>query len=249
MQLVERLAALEEVEFAEPNYKAYIMAEEHIADSYSSNPYLGQQWGLDSYGVKELWNKPIINSRRPIVAILDTGVDITHPDLKDNIWTNEKEQNGVEGYDNDNNGFAGDVHGWDFVNNSSKVRDNNMHGTHCAGIAAAANNDIGIIGANPRALIMPVTVMQSDGTGDVATIIKGIEYASQNGADVISCFPGLPDVDFSLGSVDLVQLISGFPQARGISAVPYEGPAVMNQHQAGGIDGHMIRSAHNQRAA
>lgn len=186
MQLVERLAALEEVEFAEPNYKAYIMAEEHIADSYSSNPYLGQQWGLDSYGVKELWNKPIINSRRPIVAILDTGVDITHPDLKDNIWTNEKEQNGVEGYDNDNNGFAGDVHGWDFVNNSSKVRDNNMHGTHCAGIAAAANNDIGIIGANPRALIMPVTVMQSDGTGDVATIIKGIEYASQNGADVIS---------------------------------------------------------------
>ena len=186
MQLVERLSALEEVEFAEPNYKAYIMAEEHIADSYSSNPYLGQQWGLDSYGVKELWNKPIINSRRPIVAILDTGVDITHPDLKDNIWTNEKEQNGVEGYDNDNNGFAGDVHGWDFVNNSSKVRDNNMHGTHCAGIAAAANNDIGIIGANPRALIMPVTVMQSDGTGDVATIIKGIEYASQNGADVIS---------------------------------------------------------------
>ena len=186
MQLVERLAALEEVEFAEPNYKVYIMADEHIADSYSSNPYLGQQWGLDSYGVKELWNKPIINSRRPIVAILDTGVDITHPDLKDNIWTNEKEQNGVEGYDNDNNGFASDVHGWDFVNESPKIRDNNMHGTHCAGIAAAANNDIGIIGANPRAFIMPVTVMQSDGTGDVATIIKGIEYASKNGADVIS---------------------------------------------------------------
>ena len=186
MKMVERLAALEEVEFAEPNYKVYIMADDHIADSYSSNPYLGQQWGLDSYGVKELWNKPIVNSRRPIVAILDTGVDITHPDLKDNIWTNLPEANGVDGYDNDNNGFVGDVHGWDFVNNSPKVRDNNMHGTHVAGITAAANNDIGIIGANPQALIMPVTVMQSDGTGDVATIIKGIEYASQNGADVIN---------------------------------------------------------------
>lgn len=186
MQLIERLSALDEVEFAEPNYKVYIMADDHIADSYSSNPYVGEQWGLDSYGVKQLWNKPIINSKRPVVAVLDTGVDITHPDLKDNIWTNQLEANGVEGYDNDNNGFVGDAHGWDFVNNSPKIRDNNMHGTHVAGIVAAANNGIGIIGANPRALIMPVTVMQSDGTGDVATIIKGIDYAAKNGADVIN---------------------------------------------------------------
>lgn len=185
-QLIERLSALDEVEYAEPNYKVYMMADDHIADNYSNNPMVGSQWGLDSYGVKQLWDKPIINSKRPIVAVLDTGVDITHPDLKDNIWTNQLEANGVEGYDNDNNGFVGDAHGWDFVNNSPRIRDNNMHGTHVAGIVAAANNGIGIIGANPRALIMPVTVMQSDGTGDVATIIKGIDYAAQNGADVIN---------------------------------------------------------------
>lgn len=186
MEMVEQLKALDEVEFAEPNYKMYIMADDHIADSYKTNPYVNQQWGLDAYGVKELWNKKIVNPERPVIAILDTGVDLTHPDLKDNLWTNTVESEGEAGYDNDGNGFKGDVHGWDFVNNSPNIRDNNMHGTHVAGIAAACNNGVGIIGANPQALIMPITVMQSDGTGDMATIIEGIDYAAQNGATVIN---------------------------------------------------------------
>ncbi len=186
LELVDDLKALDEVEFAEPNYKVYLMADDHIADSYSGNPMVSQQWYLDAYGVKELWNKPIINPKRPVIAIIDTGVDLTHPDLKDNLWTNIAEAEGEEGYDNDGNGFKGDVHGWDFINNTPNVKDFNSHGTHVAGIAAASNNGIGIVGANPRALIMPVSVMQSDGTGDVATIIKGIEYAVQNGATVLN---------------------------------------------------------------
>ena len=190
MQMVERLKGLGEVEFAEPNYKLYI-TDAMIAESYSDNPMASQQWYLDNYGVKELWTKPIINPKRPVIAILDTGVDMTHPDLVDNLWINTAEANGEEGYDNDGNGFAGDVHGWDFINNTPNVRDFNMHGTHVAGIAAASNNGIGIVGANPQALIMPISVMQSDGTGDVATIIKGIDYAVQNGADVLN---------FSLGT-------------------------------------------------
>ena len=190
-QAVDELKGLDEVEFAEPNYKVYMMADTHIADSYSDNPMLNQQWGLDNYGVKELWNKPIINKERPIIAILDTGVDMTHPDLKDNIWTNIAEAYGAKDNDNDGNGFNNDVHGWDFVNNSPNVRDNNMHGTHVAGIAAAANNGIGIIGANPQALIMPVTVLQSDGSGDMATIIKGINYATENGATILNMSLGL----------------------------------------------------------
>lgn len=134
-----------------------------------------------------LWNEPIITKKRPVIAILDTGVDIEHPDLKANIWTNAKEADGVDDYDDDDNGFKDDLHGWDFVNQTGRIGDWNGHGTHCAGIAAAVGgNGIGIVGANPDALIMPVTVMQSDGTGDVATIIKGIDYAVANGADIIS---------------------------------------------------------------
>ena len=186
MQLVDELKTLDEVEFAEPNYILHTLADNHIADSYNTNPMATQQWYLDAYGVKELCNKPIINSKRPVIAIIDTGVDLTHPDLKDNLWTNQAEAEGEAGYDNDGNGFKNDVHGWDFINNTPNIRDNNMHGTHVAGIAAASNNGIGIVGANPRALIMPVSVMQSDGSGDVATIVKGINYAVQNGATVLN---------------------------------------------------------------
>lgn len=186
MQLVDELKTLNEVEFAEPNYRVYMMADTHIADDYSGNPMESQQWYLDAYGVKELWNKPIINKERPVIAILDTGVDMTHPDLKDNLWTNTAEEFGTKDNDNDGNGFKNDVHGWDFVNNTANIRDYNMHGTHVAGIAAAANNGIGIVGANPQALIMPITVLQSDGAGDMRTIIKGIDYAIANGASVIN---------------------------------------------------------------
>lgn len=151
------------------------------------DPLFGQQWGLQTMKLPQLWQQPIITQKRPIIAILDTGVDIDHPDLKANIWTNTKETEGAEDYDDDGNGFKDDLHGWDFVNQTGRIGDWNGHGTHCAGIAAAvAGNGIGIVGANPDALIMPVTVMQSDGTGDVATIIKGIDYAVANGADIIS---------------------------------------------------------------
>lgn len=170
-QMIDDLNALEVVEFAEPNYRVYTLADVNIAADYSGNPMVSQQWYLDAYGVKELWNKPVINKARPVIAIIDTGVDITHPDLKDNIWTKEG---------------TTDEHGYDFINNTTTMRDNNSHGTHVAGIAAAANNGVGIVGANPRALIMPVTVLQSDGVGDVATMIKGIDYAVRNGATVIN---------------------------------------------------------------
>ena len=186
MQLVEELQKLDEVEFAEPNYRLYALDDATI-DGYSGgNPFAASQWYLEDYGVTTLWNKPIINSKRPVIAILDTGVDITHPDLVDNIWTNAGEYQGEKGYDNDNNGFKNDLHGWDFINNSPNIRDFNAHGTHVAGIAAASNNGIGIVGANPKALLMPVTVMQSDGTGDVTTIIKGINYAIANGATILN---------------------------------------------------------------
>ena len=195
-QAIEKVKTLPEVEYAEPNYVVYALSADEGSElydttdevaSYTSEPLFPQQWGTVAMGLPQLWAYPKITNKRPVIAILDTGVDITHPDLKDNIWTNTLELEGSEGEDDDNNGFADDLYGYDFVNNTGRLGDWNGHGTHCAGIAAAVgNNGIGVAGANPDALIMPITVMQSDGTGDVATIIKGIDYAAANGADVIS---------------------------------------------------------------
>lgn len=184
-EVIEALKQLDDVEFAEPNYLCYTQASGE-GETYT-DPLYSQQWGIPAIKVDKLWPMPKISSKRPVIAILDTGVDITHPDLAANIWTNEHESDGQEGYDDDRNGFKDDLHGWDFVNQTGNMRDNNGHGTHCAGIAAAVgNNGIGIVGANPDAFIMPITVMQSDGSGDIATIIKGIDYAAANGADIIS---------------------------------------------------------------
>ena len=183
-QLIERLSALPEVEFAEPNYKAYITVD---ANSFGYEPLFSQLWGLSAINMPQLWGVKTISQKRPVIAILDTGIDIAHPDLAANVWTNAAEAEGEGGYDNDNNGFKNDIHGWDFINQTGTIRDFNGHGTHCAGIAAAiGDNRLGVVGANPDALIMPITVMQSDGTGDLATIIRGIDYAIAMGADVLS---------------------------------------------------------------
>lgn len=189
VEAIATLKDLPEVEYAEPNYIVYSLAEASsgLAEIYSKEPLFSQQRGLAELGLHYLWNRKPINAKRSVIAILDTGVDTEHPDLKDNIWTNESEKRGKDKVDDDNNGFKDDIHGWDFVNQTANVRDNNGHGTHCAGIAAAiGKNGIGIAGANPEALIMPIAVLQSDGRGDVATIIKGIDYATANGADVLS---------------------------------------------------------------
>lgn len=186
--VVDKLKTIDDVEFAEPNYLVYTTATGD-GDLYNKDPLYNNNghWGITGINIYDLWNTPKITTKRPVIAILDTGIDITHPDLAANIWTNKLENEGAEDRDDDANGFKDDIHGWDFVNNSPRIRDNNGHGTHCAGIAAAVGgNGIGAAGVNPDAWIMPVTVMQSDGTGDVATIIKGIDYAVANGADVIS---------------------------------------------------------------
>ena len=191
-EAVEMLKEVSEVEYAEPNYLAFISADGTATDSatYVSEPLYSEQWAPAAINLPALWNMSLADAKRPVIAILDTGVDINHPDLKDNIWTNEKEANGSDFEDDDNNGYPDDVHGWDFIHNTAIISDGmdgNGHGTHCAGIAAAVGgNGIGITGANPNALILPIKVMGDDGTGDVATIVRGIDYAVANGANILS---------------------------------------------------------------
>ena len=193
-EAIMMLERLPDVEYAEPNYIVRIMSAsasdtiyDHLdAEKYMAEPLYSQQYGPAMINLPWLWNQPK-SKKRPVIAIIDTGVDIEHPDLKDNIWTNETEINGVGGRDDDKNGYFDDIHGYDFVDSTGVITDRNGHGTHCAGIAAAVgNNGLGITGANPDALIMPIQVMDKSGSGTNANVIKGIDYANANGADILS---------------------------------------------------------------
>ena len=118
------------------------------------------------------------------VAVVDTGVDANHPDLKNNIWTNPGEIPG-NGIDDDRNGFIDDVHGWDFVDRDNTPTDSNGHGTHVAGTIAAEQNGFGITGVAYNAKIMPIRVL-GDGGGSDLDVAAGIRYAADNQARIIN---------------------------------------------------------------
>lgn len=135
-----------------------------------------------------------------VVAVIDTGIDYKHEDLKKSIWMNEDEIDG-NGTDDDGNGFVDDVYGWDFYNGDkticsyaedgkAKVADNDDHGTHCAGtIAATANNGVGIAGvaSNVNVKIMSVKALGgANGATSTSKLVKAIRYAVSNGADIIN---------------------------------------------------------------
>ncbi len=120
-----------------------------------------------------------------VIAIVDTGIDMLHPDLAGKIWVNVDEL--PDEFDNDHNGYPGDVNGWNFVHNTPFPMDDHSHGTHVAGIAGAiGNNGIGIAGMDSQCRLMPVKVLSSSGSGSSADVASGIYYAANNGADVIN---------------------------------------------------------------
>jgi subtilisin family serine protease len=126
--------------------------------------------------------------RKVIVAVIDTGVDITHPELADSIWVNEDEIPG-DGIDNDGNGYVDDVNGWNFFNQSGSLclGKEDDHGTHSAGTIAAARGNKGIAGiADPAYVkIMPLKALGTEaGIGDESDIIEAIHYAEANGASI-----------------------------------------------------------------
>ncbi len=152
---------------------------------FSEVPNLGSiNWGLDQVNAPEVWARGYIG-QGITVAVVDSGVDYTHPDLNDNIWINVREIAGNE-IDDDGNGYIDDVLGWDFVNNDNTPLDLSGHGTHIAGAIAAENNGIGVTGVAYGARIMPVRVLDADGFGTYPGIAAGIRYAANNGARVIN---------------------------------------------------------------
>ncbi|OYE01377.1 S8 family peptidase [Nostoc sp. 'Peltigera membranacea cyanobiont' 232] len=188
-----------------------------VAKATAQNTYAdvvdlgGNNWGADLVKAPEVWAHGY-TGKGVVVAVLDTGVDYNHQDLKDNIWTNSKE-NASNGIDNDGNGYANDIHGWNFVDNNNNVLDDNGHGTHVSGIIAGENNNYGVTGVAYNAKIMPVKVLDSSGSGNDTTISKGIHYAVDNGANVIN---------LSLGSMypdDTLKSAIEYASSKGVTVV------------------------------
>ena len=151
------------------------------------DPLYSSQSNITATNIDDVWDQYTTGDGSQVIAILDTGGDYTHPDLEANTWINEAEFNGVEGYDDDGNGYVDDIRGWDFINIDNAPLDDNMHGTHVAGIAGAVgNNGIGIAGAAWDVKLMHIKVFQSTGQGNSLTIAEGVEYASTNGATILN---------------------------------------------------------------
>jgi Subtilase family/Bacterial pre-peptidase C-terminal domain len=141
-------------------------------------------WALNAINAPEVWAQGY-TGQGIVVAVVDSGVDDTHPDLDTNMWVNRAEIAG-NGIDDDQNGFIDDVRGWDFVDQDNTPSDLNSHGTHIAGIIAAKLNDFGVTGVAPTAQIMPVRVLDRRNEGTDPDVANGIRYAANNGARVIN---------------------------------------------------------------
>ncbi|NEQ98022.1 MAG: S8 family serine peptidase [Cyanothece sp. SIO2G6] len=149
-----------------------------------------EQWNLDQINARPVWEQGH-RGDNVVVAVVDTGVSLNHPDIAPNLWQNPGEIPG-NGIDDDGNGFVDDTRGWDFIQDDPLPRDANYHGTHVAGIVAAPQNGIGVTGVAPDATIMPVRVLDQYGSGTAKGVADGIRYAVDNGADVINLSLGAP---------------------------------------------------------
>jgi subtilisin family serine protease len=184
---VRKLERQPGVAYAQPNFRY-----EALAVPAPDDTFFDRLWGLSDpalpdpgINVLEAWEES--EGQGQVIAVADTGVDLTHPDLVGNLWSNSDEDGGLPLVDDDLNGEVDDVHGYDFVDSDGAPDDYDFHGTHVAGTAAAiAENTQGIAGVAPEAQIMAVRVLDGDGSGSTADIADGIVYAADNGADVIN---------------------------------------------------------------
>lgn len=170
------------VEYAEPDFI--------LEPTKSPNdPFFDRLWGLNNTGqtggsydvdidAPQAWNVSV-GDPNTTVAVIDSGVNIGHPDIKNNVWINPGEIP-RNGQDDDNNGYVDDTRGWDFINDNPGVydrADGEEHGTHIAGtIAAVGNNDRGITGVNWQASIAPLKFLGPEG-GFVSDAVEAIDYA------------------------------------------------------------------------
>ena len=186
-QAIDYYRVLPGVQFAEPDY---ILGYNRTPNDASFNAL----WGLNNVGqtggtvdadinAPEAWEYHQ-GSGGTTVAVLDTGIDYSHPDLAANMWVNPGEIAG-DGKDNDGNGYVDDVYGYDFENDDADPFDDNGHGTHAAGtIGADGDNGIGVVGVDWHARLMALKFLGADGRGSLGNAIRALDYAVRMGARV-----------------------------------------------------------------
>lgn len=180
---------------------------ENFSASAPRDPLYGSLWGLNNSGSNEpgssgapSGSQGVIGadvgaeaawditrgSKNVRIAIIDTGIDYNHPDLKNQIWTNPKEIAG-NGIDDDQNGYIDDIHGWNAVAANGNPMDGNAHGTHCAGtIGAEHNNGVGVAGVMADVQMLAVKFLGDDGSGSLANAVIAIDYATKQNVDIMS---------------------------------------------------------------
>ncbi len=176
------------VAYVEPNHVVSVAVT-------PNDPSFSQLWGLHNTGqtggtndkdidAPEAWDSAT-GDPNIVVAVTDTGVDFSHPDLSSQRWINALDP--VGGGDDDGNGLVDDWSGWDFVNGDNDPFDDHRHGTHVSGtIGAAGNNGVGVVGVNWNVKIMALKFLNSAGSGTTADAIAATLYAADHGADVSS---------------------------------------------------------------
>lgn len=178
-----------------------------------NDPAIKQAWGLKKSDAGRAWAVSR-GSKKVIVAVIDTGIDVLHEDLKNNLWKNpgetgldskgrDKASNGI---DDDGNGFIDDVYGWNFVSNNNRLDDNHGHGTHIAGIIGAeAENKKGISGISPDVSLMILKYYDPKvpNTDNLKNTVASIQYAVKMGAHIINYSGG--GTEFSQEEHDAVQ--------------------------------------------
>jgi subtilisin family serine protease len=176
---LRRLRRRPDVRWVEPNRRF-----EPSSLAAPTDRFFRQQWALRDARVPLAWRTSV--GGKVTVAVLDTGIDASHPELAGNLWTNPGEI-AANGVDDDHNGFVDDVHGADMVNGDGDPADGAGHGTAVAGvIGGRGDNSAGISGVAWHVRLMPVKVLPDEGYGTTATLVAGLRYALSNGARVVN---------------------------------------------------------------
>ena len=185
VSVTRRLGEYPDVEFAEPNYRRY------ITSVIPNDPLFDSQWAHENIQSGDAWEIQKGNESI-IVALGDSGVDYTHKDLKDNVWTNDEEDwkasgPGYNGIDDDGDGYIDNYFGINAITGSGDPMDDEGHGTHVAGIVGAeGNNSVGISGVNWHVSVMGVKFITIDGSGSIADEIEAIQFATSKGAKIFN---------------------------------------------------------------